>query len=153
MNIVWSYLDKRSAAVNALKDYDSMQFILEHTDEDIAAVRDRMIGLGSPALSDMPKGPGNPAAAENRLAGAIDEIDVLKERYRQAVEYMSWFRPAWDVLSEDERFVLKTFFWKTDDGDTDPIATICAYFSIERNSVYKKKNRALEHLALLLYGK
>ena len=36
MNIIWQYLDKRSAAVNALKDYSSMTYILAHTDEEIA---------------------------------------------------------------------------------------------------------------------
>ena len=36
MNIVWQYLDKRAAAINALKDYSSMKYIIEHTDEDIA---------------------------------------------------------------------------------------------------------------------
>ena len=39
MNIVWQYLDKRSAAISALKDYGSMAYILEHTGEDIALVR------------------------------------------------------------------------------------------------------------------
>ena len=48
----------------------------------------------------MPKS-RNPAAAENRIVDAIEEIDVLKERYRRAVEYMDWFRPAWEELSED----------------------------------------------------
>ena len=153
MNIVWSYLDKRSAAVNALKDYGSMQFILEHTDEDIAAVRDRMIGLGSPVLSDMPKGPGNPAASENRLAGAIDEIDVLKERYRQAVEYMAWFRPAWDSLKDDERAVLSMYYLSDKESQSDAINDICEYFCIERSSAYNKKNRALKVLTLLLFGK
>ena len=29
MNIVWQYLDKRAAAINALKDYSSMKYIIE----------------------------------------------------------------------------------------------------------------------------
>ena len=40
MNIIWQYLDKRSAAVNALKDYSSMAYILAHTDEEIAQVHE-----------------------------------------------------------------------------------------------------------------
>ena len=38
MDIIWHYLDKRSAAVNALKDYSSMQYIIDHTDEEIDTV-------------------------------------------------------------------------------------------------------------------
>lgn len=34
MSIVWKYLDKRSAAVDALKDYGSMKFIIDHSGGD-----------------------------------------------------------------------------------------------------------------------
>ena len=56
MNIIWQYLDKRSAAVNALKDYSSMAYILAHTDEEIAQVHEDTTTLGSPAFTDMPGG-------------------------------------------------------------------------------------------------
>ena len=153
MSIIWHYLDKRGAAINALKDYSSMQYIIDHTDEEIDTVHDRMSSVGSPVLSDMPKGPHNPQANENRIIAAIDEIDVLKERYRQAVEYMDWFKPAWMVLSDDERYVLQTFYWNEDERQTDAVYDICDHFNIERSSAYNKKNRAVQHLALLLYGK
>jgi hypothetical protein len=153
MNIIWHYLDKRSAVVDALKDYDSMQYIIDHTDEEIATVHDDLSSIGSPALSDMPRGPHNPLAVENRIIAGIDEIDVLKERYRQAVEYMAWFQPAWNELSEDERYVLQAFYRSDDERQTDAVYDICDHFNIERSSAYNKKNRAVQHLALLLYGK
>lgn len=153
MNIIWQYLDKRNGAISALHDYTSMQYIIDHTDEEIANVSDRMTSLGSLGLSDMPKSPSNPQANENRIIAGIDEIDVLRERYRQAVEYMDWFRPAWTALSEDERYVLSEFYWKEDDNQTEALYNLCEHFAIERTSVYKKKNRALAKLALLLFGK
>ena len=84
MNIIWQYLDKRSAAVNALKDYSSMAYILAHTDEEIAQVHEDTTTLGSPTFTDMPGGSPNPQSGEMRIITAIDEIDVLRERYRQA---------------------------------------------------------------------
>lgn len=153
MNIIWQYLDKRNGAISALQDYTSMQYIIDHTDEEIANVSDRMTSLGSPRLSDMPKSPSNPQTNENRIIAGIDEIDVLRERYRQAVEYMDWFQPAWTALSEDERYVLSEFYWKEDDNQTEALYNLCEHFAIERTSVYKKKNRALAKLALLLFGK
>ena len=39
MSIAWNYLDKRSAAMAALKDYRSMKAILATTAEEIANVR------------------------------------------------------------------------------------------------------------------
>lgn len=152
MNIVWQYLDKRAAAINALKDYSSMKYIIEHTDEDIATLNEEMSSPVSPVLNGMPS-THDPKAGEKRIIACINEIDVLKERYRQALEYMDWFQPAWDALTEDEQYVLKEFYLDDEQKQIDAVYNICERFNIERSSAYNKKNRALQHLALLLYGK
>lgn len=152
MNIVWQYLDKRAAAISALKDYSSMKYIIEHTDEDIATLNEEMSSPVSPVLNGMPS-THDPKAGEKRLIACINEIDVLKERYRQALEYMDWFQPAWDALTEDEQYVLKEFYLDDEQKQIDAVYNICERFNIERSSAYNKKNRALQHLALLLYGK
>jgi hypothetical protein len=152
MNIVWQYLDKKAAAINALKDYSSMKYIIEHTDEDIATLNEEMSSPASPVINGMPS-THDPKAGEKRLIACINEIDVLKERYRQALEYMDWFQPAWDALTEDEQYVLKEFYLDDEQKQIDAVYNICDHFNIERSSAYNKKNRALQHLALLLYGK
>lgn len=152
MNIVWQYLDKRAAAINALKDYSSMKYIIEHTDEDIATLNEEISSPASPVINGMPS-THDPKAGEKRLIACINEIDVLKERYRQALEYMDWFQPAWDALTEDEQYVLKEFYLDDEQKQIDAVYNICDHFNIERSSAYNKKNRALQHLALLLYGK
>lgn len=151
MSIIWKYLDKRSAAVDALKDYSSMRFIIDHTDDEIKAAYEKMSGVSSPQFDGMPHS-HNLQAAEDRIIKGIEEIDVLKERYRQAVEYMAWFRPAWEELTEDERYVLETFYSDVD-SQTNAVYDICDHFGIERSSAYNKKNRALGKLVTLLYGK
>jgi len=151
MNIIWQYLDKRSAAVNALMDYSSMEYIISHTDEEIKNAHDKMSGIRSPQFDGMPR-VHNPQAGEERILNGIEEIDVLKERYRQAVEYMEWFKPAWEQLTEDEHYVLETFY-SDEDSQTGAVYDICDHFHIERSSAYNKKNRAVQHLAVLLFGK
>ena len=153
MNISWQYLDKRNAAIAALKDYSSMQAIIANTPSEIAEVQNHMIGVGGIQYSDMPRGPHNPTAGETRILKGIEEIDVLKERYRQAVEFMEWFQPAWNTLSDEEQVVLELFYISGDGNQTDAVLAICERFYIERSSAYKKKDRALTHLAVLLYGK
>lgn len=151
MSIVWKYLDKRSAAVDALKDYGSMKFIIDHTDDEIKAAYQKMGGVNSPQYDGMPHS-HNPQAGEDRIIKGIEEIDVLKERYRQAAEYMEWFVPAWNELTKDERYVLETFYSDAD-SQTNAVYDICDHFGIERSSAYNKKNRALGKLVTLLYGK
>lgn len=151
MSIIWKYLDKRSAAVDALKDYKSMKFIIDHTDDEIKNTYEKMSGISSPQVDGMPHS-HNPQAAEDRIIKGIEEIDVLRERYRQAMEYMAWFLPAWEEISEEERYVLETFY-SEDERQTDSIYDICDHFGIERSSAYNRKNRALGKLVTLLYGK
>ena len=153
MNIIWQYLDKKSAAINALKDYNSMAYIIEHTEEEITNIHDDMTSIGSPAFSDTPSNVSNPRSSEIRMTSAIDKINVLRERYRQAKEYMEWFQPAWDALSEDERYVLEQFYWKDEKKQIDAVYNICDSLHVERSTAYNKKNLALQHLSLLLYGK
>ena len=150
MHISWSFLDKRKGAIKAISAYDSMDFIVKHTDEEIAAVRVKMEGIGSPNLDGMPHA-HDPQVGEKRILQGIEEIDMLKERYRQAVEYMSWFKPAWEQLSEEERYLLEMFYM--DDEESGAVMTITAELNIERSTAYNRKNRALDHLTMLLYGK
>ena len=122
MSIMWKYLDKRSATIAAIKDYDAMQFIINSTDDEIKRTYEKMTSVGSPKWDGMPHA-HNPRAGEERLISAISEIDILRERYRQAVEYMDWFKPAWEQLTDDERYCLETFY-----GDGNTYGSSAAYY-------------------------
>ena len=151
MNIIWRYLDKRSATIAAVKDYDAMKFIIENTDQAVIEARDKMTSLGSPNWDGMPHA-HNPNAGEEKILKGLEEIDILKERYRQAVEYMDWFKPAWEELSDDEQFVLETFYQDENTFGSYAADTVASQFRIERSSAYKRKDRALDHLTVLLFG-
>ena len=152
MSIMWKYLDKRSATIAAIKDRGSMQFIIDHTEDEITAERERMIGVGSPNMDGLPHA-HNPQAGEERLINAISEIDILKERYRQAVEYMDWFKPAWVQLSDDDRYCLETFYGDGNTYGSSAAYYIAEYLHVEQPTAYKRKNRALDRLTVLLFGK
>ena len=148
MSIMWKYLDKRAAAIKAIGDYENMQFIIQNTKDSIEVEQDRMVGVGSPNMDGMPHA-HNPQAGEERILDGLEKIDILKDRYRQAVEYMSWFQPAWDGLTEDDKYVLECFY-QTENSEVN---LICEHFGIERSSAYNRKNRALDKLVTRLYGK
>ena len=149
MHISWSFLDKQKATISALEAYTSMDFIIRHSDEEIQKERDKMAGIGSPNLDGLPHA-HDPQAGEKRMLDCIEEIDTIKERYRQAAEYMAWFKPAWNQLSDEERYVLELFFLEDAEGTAERIAD---HFCIDRKSAYNRKYRAVEHLSILLYGK
>jgi len=149
---MWKYLDKRSATIAAIKDYDAMKFIITNTDDEIRRTYEKMANISSPKWDGMPRS-HNPQGGEERLVSGISEIDILKERYRQAVEYMDWFKPAWEKLSEDDRYCLETFYGDANTYGSNAVYYIAEYFNIEQSSAYKRKNRALDQLTVLLFGK
>lgn len=83
-----------------------MKFIIENTNDEIKKVTDKATSVGVPKYDDHVRS-GNVHSGEDKMANTIEEIDILKERYRQAMEYMSWFEPAWKQLSEDEQYILE----------------------------------------------
>ena len=74
MSIAWNYLDKRSAAMAALKDYRSMKAILATTAEEIANVRQDMVRIGGMRFEESAHGARNPQAGENQILHGIAEI-------------------------------------------------------------------------------
>ena len=88
MNMMWKYLDKRTAAIAALEDYEAMQFILRNTELEIQKNYEYMYGLRGLRCDGMPKG-YNPQSNEDRIVGGIEANDVLRERYQQAKEYIA----------------------------------------------------------------
>ena len=151
MEIYWKYIDKRAAAVAALKDRSFMQYILEHTDDDIKQLYESVTDLNSVRFERVSSS-GDVHAGESKLVGVIERESVLRHRYEEAHQYMKWFGDAWNALSEDDRYVLDEFYGKEHDYGDGAIDEIAEHFHIERSSAYRRKNRAVEKLTLLLYG-
>jgi len=152
MTIAWAYLNKTDAVDNVLKDYPIMRHIIATHEEREQAAREDMTAIPSPSLSGQP-GAHDPQAGEKRVTAIIAEIDVLQERYRRAREFMSWFQPAWEEMSEDEQFVLGAFYHRKDGNQEDAVRDVGERFHIERASAHRKKCRARDKLTTLLYGK
>ena len=151
MHVMTKYLDTKKATINALQDFAVMEQIINTTDEQIKTAYDDATTLGSPKFDGTPRS-NDPRAGETRVAATLDRIDTYKARYGQARQYMDWFLPAWETLSEDDRTVLEAFFLSEGTQD-DAVQAVCERFYVERTSAYQKKSRALARLATALYGR
>ena len=112
----------------------------------IKRLYDKMDSVGSSKCDGMPKA-HNPLVAENRILNRIEATDILKERYRHAVEYMDLFKLAWEQLSDDH-YVFETFY-----SYGSAAYYIAEYMHIKQPIIYKRKNRALDRLTVLLFDK
>ncbi len=152
MSIMWNYLDKRRATVAALKDYDGMKFIIDSYQDDLKLAKDQMVGVSSPHYGFTPSTSSKDNSTERRLIRGIDQTTKLNERYQQARLYFKWFEPAWKELSNDERFVLDACYRTSNQSMNEGLALLMDKYFIAKTTAYNRKNQALDHLTLLLYG-
>lgn len=149
--IAWKYLNKPSATVAAMQDYSTMREIINITPQETKELYDRMVAVGSRRVTGVPAG-WNPQAGEDRLVKSLDTLDVIQERYRQAVEYMGWFEPAWATLTDTEQMVLREFYMNGS-RKSGATARLQEELNFSERQVERIRSRALSRLTHLLFGK
>lgn len=148
--IASKYINKNAAAVAAIQDYNNMRFIINNTSQEIKDVYEKMTSPRNLKLSGMPSA-HNPQAGTDKLADHIDKLDILRERYTQAIEYMAWFEPAWANLSDTEQYILSEFYMY---GNQKSGATYRLMDELNRSerTVERLRSNSLNHLRSLLFG-
>jgi len=149
--IAWKYLNKPSATVAALQDYATMRDIINITPQETKELYDQMISVGSRPLNGLPTS-WNPQAGEERLVKSLDTLDVIQERYRQAVEYMHWLEPAWATLSDMEQTVLREFYM-SDNLRSGASARLQEKLNFSERQIQRIREKALKRMSILLFGK
>ena len=71
-------------------------------------------------------------------------VEALKDQIK---EYMT--AAGLEVLTDDERKVLDRFYINPARGNVD---RLCEEFGIEKSQVYARKDSALHHFTICLYG-
>ncbi|GAB6174484.1 hypothetical protein JCM15765_39620 [Paradesulfitobacterium aromaticivorans] len=147
--IALKYINKNAATVAAIRDYENMRFIINNTPQEIKDVYEQMISPRSPKLSGMPS-IRNPQAGTDKLAAQIDKLDILRERYSLAIEYMAWFEPAWANLTDAEQHVLSEFYM-TDNRKSGATYRLMNELNYSESHIERLRSNALNHLRSLLY--
>lgn len=148
--LIFSYIDKKGAAVNVLKDYENMKSIIDNNEQELAEKREQMYSLGSVSMDGLPHA-HDPLAGQNRVVRYMDDIDYLMARYEDARLYMLWVEPALNALTAEEKYVLLSFYSNNNGRGDYMVSDIGAKLSLGRQAVYNRKNRALEKFATLLF--
>ena len=149
--IAWKYINKPSATILVLQDYTTMREIINITPQETKELYDRMLSPGSWTMTGLPAS-WNPQAGEERMINCLDTLDVIQERYRQAVEYMSWFEPAWATLSNVEQQILREFYMG-DNRRSGASARLQLELNYSEAHVERLRHKALSRLSHLLFGK
>lgn len=147
--IALKYINKNAATVAAIRDYENMRFIINNTPQEIKDVYEQMKSPRSTKLSGMPS-VRNPQSGSDKLAAQIDKLDILRERYSLAIEYMAWFEPAWSNLTDAEQHVLSEFYM-TDNRKSGATYRLMDEMNYSESHIERLRSNALNHLRSLLY--
>ena len=85
------------------------------------------------------------------LAAQLDKLDILRERYSQALEYMSWFEPAWSSLTDTEQHILTEFYMR-ENQKSGATYRLMNELNYSQSQVERLRASALSHLRIMLFG-
>ena len=81
-------MDMTVAVIAAIRDYDSMVSLVRNTPDEIKTQCAKLTNPKSSNLDGMPTGSRNPHSTEEMWAAGIDRLDLIRERYREAVFFI-----------------------------------------------------------------
>ena len=143
--LVWRYIDKNKTTISAMRDYENMKHIIETTPETIKTDGE------NPAQSKFETLTSSKISANTKVVKSIENIDFIKNRYRNAAEYMEWFLPAWDSLKEQDKKILREFYMNESKRSG---ASIRLQFDLNysERQIDRLRAEALETFSTLLLG-
>ena len=139
----WKY-----EAMEKLKSYNAKKQALRSIPEEIARLESEMQSIRS-ATSDGTPVSGGGSGREDRYLSNIVHREELSRSLEQAKVWVSLVDSALAILNSEELLILDRFYISPARGNVD---RLCMELGIEKSQVYARKDSALHHFTLSLYG-
>ena len=139
----WKY-----EAMEKLKSYNAKKQALRSIPEEIARLESEMQSIRS-ATSDGTPVSGGGSGREDRYLSNIVHREELSRSLEQAKAWVNLVDAGLAILSQEERLVLDRFYINPARGNVD---RLCGEMGIEKSQVYARKDSALHHFTISLYG-
>ena len=141
-------MDWKREAMEKLKRYNAMKQSLRSIPEEITRLELEMQSIRS-ATSDGTPVSGGGSGRDDRYLSNIVHREELSRSLEQAKVWVRLVDTGLAILSQEERLVLDRFYINPAMGNVD---RLCMELGIEKSQVYTRKNSALHHFTLSLYG-
>ena len=135
-------------AIDKLKNYEAHREALENIPKEISRLASAYAGIRSATTDGTPiSGGGN--TREDSMLSNIVHRDELKRRLKEARLWVSMVDKALAVLDDEEQLVLDRFYIHRAKG---AVEALCECLNLEKSAVYDRRDKALRHFTLALYG-
>ena len=135
-------------AMEKLRLYEAKKQSLRSIPEEIERLESAMKSIRSATADGTPvKGGGS--GREDMMLSNIVHREELDRALEQAKKWVDLVDAGLEILSQDERLILDRFYIHPARGNVD---RLCGELGIEKTQVYTKKDSALHHFTISLYG-
>lgn len=138
----------KSEAIEKLKKYEAHRRALENIPQEIKRLESAYAGIRS-AVTDGTPVSGGSNTREDAMLSNITHRDELKRRLKEARLWVRIVDNALAVLDDSERKVLDRFYINRKKGNVDKL---CEELGRERSAIYARRDAALRHFTIALYG-
>ncbi len=141
-------MDWKREAVEKLRQYEAKKQALESIPAEIARLESKATSIRSATADGTPvKGGGS--GREDMMLSNIVHREELGRSLEQARIWVRLVDAGLELLSPEERLILDRFYINPAKGNVD---RLCGELKIEQSSVYRRRDKALHHFTLCLYG-
>lgn len=138
---------KREAA-DKLKNYEAHKQALECLPKEIRRLESAYTGIRSATTDGTPISGGGSTREDSMLSNIVHR-DELKRRLKEARLWVAQVDKALAVLDDEEQLVLDRFYIHRTKGTVE---ALCESLNLEKSAVYDRRDKALRHFTLALYG-
>ena len=141
-------MDWKREAVDKLRSYEAKRTALTTIPEEIRRLEEDAAGIRAADLDRDPVSGGG-SAREDRLLTNIVHRQELERALRQARAWVGIVEAGLAVLDPEERRILDRFYIHR---ARDNVARLCEELAVEQSTVYRRRDKALRHFTIALYG-
>ncbi len=137
----------KTEAMEKLRRYDAMRQALRNIPEEIERLRDDVRSLRGVATDRTPVKGGS--RREDALIDNVVQRQELEWTLKQVKRWLSVTDRGLLALTPEERLVLQRLYLYPERGAMD---RLCTELGMEQSSVYRKRDEALRHFTVAMYG-
>lgn len=135
-------------AIEKLKQYEAKKQALQSIPEEIKRLELAMKSIRS-ATADGNPVQGGGSGREDMYLSNIVQREELGRSLEQAQKWVALVDAGLELLTGEERLILDRFYIYPAKGNVD---RLCGELGIEKSQVYNRKDAALRHFTISLYG-
>lgn len=138
----------KDEAIEKLKRYDAMHTAEKNITREIARLKEEAFAIRRADPESTPVR-GSGGRYDERLMNNIVKRQELAWTLKQVKLWISNTDRGLQALNDEERQVLQRLYLYPEKGAID---RLCEELGLEQSSVYRRRDQALEHFTIAMYG-